>query len=220
MASSTLEQLQSDDERQILDTVTKIRKCGLDSDLSLPQIVVCGDQSSGKSSVLEAMTEIPFPRSDNLCTRFATEINLRREADDKLTVRVIPDPNRPSNEQETIKAFCQSITDFEDLPTVMDAAKNVMGISDSESTLSRAFARDTLCIEVEGPKRPQVTLVDIPGLIRSSTKGVSDGDVATVAQITENYVKQSRTICLAVISATNLLMIRRVIMHDFGVSTV
>ncbi|KAI0139640.1 P-loop containing nucleoside triphosphate hydrolase protein [Xylariaceae sp. FL1272] len=137
---ATLEQLQSDDERQILDTITKIRKCGLDSDLSLPQLVVCGDQSSGKSSVLEALAEIPFPRSDNLCTRFATEINLRREADDKLTVRVIPDPNRPSNEQETIKAFSQSITDFKDFPTIMNAAKNVMGIMDSEPTSNRAFA--------------------------------------------------------------------------------
>ncbi len=30
---------------------------------------VCEDQLSGKSSVLEAITEIPFPRKENLCTR-------------------------------------------------------------------------------------------------------------------------------------------------------
>ena len=47
----------------VLDTVAKIRKCGLESILSLPQLVVCGDQSTGKSSVLEALTEIPFPRN-------------------------------------------------------------------------------------------------------------------------------------------------------------
>lgn len=58
----SLEDLQSDEQRRVLDTVSKVRKCGLDSVLSLPQIVVCGDQSSGKSSVLEALTEIPFPR--------------------------------------------------------------------------------------------------------------------------------------------------------------
>lgn len=58
----SLEDLQSDDQRRVLDTVSKVRKCGLDTVLSLPQIVVCGDQSSGKSSVLEALTEIPFPR--------------------------------------------------------------------------------------------------------------------------------------------------------------
>lgn len=59
---SSLEGLQTDEQRRILDTVSKVRKCGLESVLSLPQIVVCGDQSSGKSSVLEALTEIPFPR--------------------------------------------------------------------------------------------------------------------------------------------------------------
>lgn len=62
-ANSSLEDLQTEEQRRVLDTVSKVRKCGLESVLSLPQIVVCGDQSSGKSSVLEALTEIPFPRS-------------------------------------------------------------------------------------------------------------------------------------------------------------
>lgn len=199
---TTLEELQTDEQRRILDTVTQIRKCGLESILSLPQIVVCGDQSAGKSSVLEALTEIPFPRNDNLCTRFATEISLRREPVDRLTVKVIPDNTRPSDEQGAIKDFSESITDFKDLPVIMGAAMNVMGISDAEQT-PRAFARDILSIEIEGPNRPQVTLVDIPGLIQASTKGVSDADVATVAEITNHYISQSRTICLAVIAATN-----------------
>lgn len=62
--NSSLDELQTDEQRRVLDTVSKVRKCGLEGVLSLPQIVVCGDQSSGKSSVLEALTEIPFPRSD------------------------------------------------------------------------------------------------------------------------------------------------------------
>ncbi|KAI6565462.1 hypothetical protein MCOR09_006812, partial [Pyricularia oryzae] len=82
---STLEEFQTTEQRILLDTISHVRKCGLDSILSLPQIVVCGDQSAGKSSVLEALTEVPFPRNDNLCTRFATEISLRREAVNKIT---------------------------------------------------------------------------------------------------------------------------------------
>lgn len=195
----SLEELQTDEQRRVLDTVSQVRKCGLDSVLSLPQIVVCGDQSAGKSSVLEALTEIPFPRNDNLCTRFATEISLRREAVSSLIIRVIPDSTRPQDEQELINAYSESITDFKDLPSVMENAMKVMGISETGS----AFAKDTLSIEIQGPDRPQLTLVDIPGLIQTSTKGVSDADVAMVAEITDSYIRQPRTICLAVVSATN-----------------
>ncbi|KAI3391645.1 hypothetical protein diail_7013 [Diaporthe ilicicola] len=194
-----LEKLQTAEQRRVLDTVSQVRKCGLESVLSLPQIVVCGDQSAGKSSVLEALTEIPFPRNDNLCTRFATEICLRRDPLDSLTIRVIPDSSRSQKQQEAIKRYSESITNFRELPTIMNNAMKAMGISEGGD----AFAKDTLSIEISGPSRPQLTLVDIPGLIQTSTKGVSDADVAMVADITDHYIKQPRTICLAVISATN-----------------
>ncbi|KAK2611520.1 hypothetical protein N8I77_004854 [Diaporthe amygdali] len=197
--TSSLEDLQTDEQRRVLDTVSKVRKCGLESVLSLPQIVVCGDQSSGKSSVLEALTEIPFPRNDNLCTRFATEISLRREPTNSLDLKVIPDESRPKPQQEKMKSFSESITNLSEQPRIMEKAMEVMGISDGQS----AFAKDTLSIEIQGPDRPQLTLVDIPGIIQSSTRGVSNADVAMVAEITQRYIRQHRTICLAVVSATN-----------------
>ncbi|KAI1080797.1 interferon-induced GTP-binding protein Mx [Whalleya microplaca] len=199
----TLEELQTDEQRRILDVITQVRKCGLESVLSLPQIVVCGSQSAGKSSVLEALTEIPFPRGDNLCTRFATEISLRREAVQSLTIKVIPDNARTPEEQEKVKRFSESITDFGDLPVIMDTAMKVMGVSNSDQTPGSTFAKDTLSIEITGPSRPQLTLVDIPGLIQASTKGVSAADVAMVTEITDHYISQPRTICLAVVSAAN-----------------
>lgn len=200
--TSSLEDLQTDEQRQVLDTVAQVRKCGLESILSLPQLVVCGDQSAGKSSVLEALTEIPFPRSDNLCTRFATEIVLRRANSNSLTIKIIPDSKRPANEQTPFKAFKESITNFDELPRIMKAATNIMDIGAGNSGPQiKAFARDVLSIEIEGPTRPQLTLVDIPGLIQTSTKGITKADVELVAEITDQYIKQSRTICLAVVSA-------------------
>ena len=38
-----LDTLQSAKQRHLLDTIDKLRNCGLDSELSLPQLVVCGD---------------------------------------------------------------------------------------------------------------------------------------------------------------------------------
>ncbi|KAI1743085.1 interferon-induced GTP-binding protein Mx [Xylaria scruposa] len=202
-AGSSMAELQTNEQRRILDTIIALRKCGLDKILSLPQIVVCGDQSSGKSSVLEALTEIPFPRSENLCTRFATEISLRREATNKLTIRVIPDDARPVEEQRKIKEFTQSITNFDELHMVMNNAMMIMGISNPKGASNKTFSKDVLSIEIEGPSQPQVTLVDIPGLISTSVRGVSEADITTVAAITDRYISQPRTICLAVVQASN-----------------
>jgi GTPase SAR1 family protein len=200
--TASLEALQTNEQRLVLDTIAQVRKCGLESILALPQLVVCGDQSAGKSSVLEALTEIPFPRNDELCTRFATEIIIRRSTDDSLTIKVIPDDERPTSEQETIKGFSETITDFEELPVIMDKAMAVMGI-DGNGPQSSAFARDILSVEIQGPSRPQLTVVDLPGLIQNETKGVSKADVELVREITDRYISQPRTIILAVVSATN-----------------
>ena len=203
--TASLEDLQTDEQRRVLDTVSQVRKCGLESILSLPQLVVCGDQSAGKSSVLEALTEIPFPRNDNLCTRFATEIILRRAASNSLTIKVIPDSSRPTSEQAAIKAFKESIINLDELPTVMGKATDLLGLNSlSTSNLKpRAFAKDVLSIEIEGPSRPQLTLVDLPGLIQSETKGVTKADVDLVSDLTDEYISRSRTISLAVVTATN-----------------
>ncbi|XP_014550693.1 hypothetical protein COCVIDRAFT_63844, partial [Bipolaris victoriae FI3] len=58
----------------VMDIVDKLRCTGLNGIVELPQLVVCGDQSSGKSAVLKAITEIPFLRKENLCARFVTEV--------------------------------------------------------------------------------------------------------------------------------------------------
>ncbi|CAG8949939.1 hypothetical protein HYFRA_00004270 [Hymenoscyphus fraxineus] len=203
--TTSLEELQTEEQRTVLDTIAKVRKCGLEGEVSLPQIVVCGDQSAGKSSVLEALTEIPFPRNDNLCTRYATEIQLRRANMESITIRVNPDTARPVAEQNEIKLFERTIIDFDELPAIMDEAMTVMGIGKTSDTQPsekpRAFSRDVLSINYEGANRPQLTLIDIPGLIGTETKQTNTQDISLVEEITNHYIKQPRTICLAVVSA-------------------
>ena len=186
LETTSLEGLQSAEQRNVLNIVDQLRQCGLESTLSLPQLVVCGDQSAGKSSVLEALTEIPFPRNDNLCTRFATEIILRRATSDVITIKVIPDDERAPGERTSIEAFKESISDFEELPSLMDKATALMGINNKAASKSRAFAKDVLSIEIGGPSRPQLTLVDLPGLVQTETRGVTEDDVQLVTEITDH----------------------------------
>src|ERR1700709_2516827 len=77
---AALSQLLTNDQGQLLDIIDKLRDHGISAnvDLPLPQIIVCGMQSSGKSSVLEAISGRSFPKGDGLCTTFATKLALRR----------------------------------------------------------------------------------------------------------------------------------------------
>ncbi|KAL8823911.1 MAG: hypothetical protein Q9191_005450 [Dirinaria sp. TL-2023a] len=197
--NSSLEGLQSAEQRNVLNIVDQLRQCGLESTLSLLQLVVCGDQSADKSSVLEALTEISFPRNDNL-TR---EIILRRATSDVITVKVISDNERPAEERAPIEDFKESISDFEELPSLIDKATALMGLKNTSAFKSRAFAKDVLSIEIGERSRLQLTLVDLPGLVQTEIKGVTEEDVQLVTEIIDHYISQPRTICLAVISATN-----------------
>ncbi|KAG1679625.1 hypothetical protein FOA52_006142 [Chlamydomonas sp. UWO 241] len=56
----------------------KLRELGVCSEIQLPTLVIAGNQSSGKSSVVEALAGIPLPRSIGTCTRCPTEVRMRQ----------------------------------------------------------------------------------------------------------------------------------------------
>ncbi|CEJ62551.1 Putative Function: the molecular function of MxA remains elusive [Penicillium brasilianum] len=74
-----------------------------------------------------------------------------------------------------------------------------MGIS----THGKAFSNDLLQVEVSGPDRPHLTIVDLPGLIHSETRQQSAADVQLVQDVVQSYMKEQRSIILAVVSAKN-----------------
>lgn len=213
--TASLDALQSADQRNVLNIVDSLRDCGIDDIVPLPQLVVCGDQSSGKSSVLEAITEIPFPRRENLCTRFATEIILRRLPESTIATKIIPDKARPAEEQAQLTSFKLAIRNFDELPGLIESATKAMGLGDGNSgNTLRAFARDILSITICGPDCPQLTLVDLPGLIHSENESQSSDDVKLVSEQVERYIAEPRTIILPIISAkndyANQIILRRV----------
>ncbi|KXZ52300.1 hypothetical protein GPECTOR_10g932 [Gonium pectorale] len=56
---------------------SRLRELGLDVLLNVPTVVIAGDQSSGKSSVVEGIAGVALPRSDGTCTRCPTEVRMR-----------------------------------------------------------------------------------------------------------------------------------------------
>ncbi|KAK4341196.1 hypothetical protein RND71_039697 [Anisodus tanguticus] len=64
----------------LLDCVDKL--CDLNimqEGIQLPTIVVVGDRSSGKSSVLESLTGISLPRGQDVCTRVPLIMRLQND---------------------------------------------------------------------------------------------------------------------------------------------
>ncbi|KAF3601304.1 hypothetical protein F2Q69_00036703 [Brassica cretica] len=65
--------------RPLLDTVDRLRNLNVMKEgIQLPTIVVVGDQSSGKSSVLESLAGISLPRGQGICTRVPLVMRLQR----------------------------------------------------------------------------------------------------------------------------------------------
>ncbi|KLJ12918.1 dynamin GTPase [Blastomyces silverae] len=197
-----LRQLQSE-QSQLLDVIDELRSLRLGQLVELPQLVVCGDQSSGKSSVLEAISRVRFPVKGGVCTRFATEVILRRKPESDFKVTIEPGPSRTDDqESRRFHDFAAELPSDTPLETVIEEAKKTMGISLDERKFG-GFSDDVLKIEICGPDKPGLTLVDLPGLYHAKSKEQGANGIPVVRNLVKSYLKNPRSIILAVISAKN-----------------
>ncbi|KAJ8646715.1 hypothetical protein MRB53_008463 [Persea americana] len=75
--------------RPLLDTIDSLRNLNVMKEgIQLPTIVVVGDQSSGKSSVLESLAGISLPRSQGICTRVPLVMRLQDHSSDEQELQL------------------------------------------------------------------------------------------------------------------------------------
>ncbi|ROW07486.1 hypothetical protein VPNG_07085 [Cytospora leucostoma] len=192
--------IQSENHRDLLDIVDKLRSRGVSHYVDLPQIIVCGSQSSGKSSTLESLSGISFPTAEGLCTRFATELILRRGNKTEISVHINPGAGRSEKERIALAAFAPKTTDRGNIGKIIESAKSAMGLSGEGA---KVFSTDVLRIELVSPEQPNLTIVDLPGLFGASDKNQTDDDSEMVQNLVTSYMKQRRSIILAVVAADN-----------------
>lgn len=143
MAAPTMDtkvQFLNSAEQTELPIVDELRAEGLGDFTSLPQLIVCGDQPCGKSSVLQAISGLGFPSKDKLCTRFATEVILCRSAIKGLSVSIMSGLDRSAVDREQLLEFRYAIQIAEDVATLFNKAKQAMSLKDHSS----AFSKDVL----------------------------------------------------------------------------
>ncbi|KAK4172708.1 P-loop containing nucleoside triphosphate hydrolase protein [Triangularia setosa] len=187
--------------------IDQLRTRNIGKYLPLPQLVAVGDQSSGKSSLLETVTGIPFPRGQELCTRYATQITHRRDNDSFIAVSIIPKPWASAEHKESVEAYSRQMNDTAQLqaefPAILDEVNICMGIRTPRNPTGQyTFSEDVLKIEKCGPNEDYLTVIDVPGIFRTMTEGITtENDKAMVRNMVIEYIKDPRTIILAVLPA-------------------
>ncbi|KAL9601258.1 MAG: hypothetical protein Q9219_002663 [cf. Caloplaca sp. 3 TL-2023] len=195
------------EDRDRLEKIDKLYALRLDRSISLPMLVVVGDQSSGKSSVLEALTGLPFPRDSSLCTRFPTQVVFKRSAVKQIDVSIMPTESQSEHQPGNVKDFHRSLDELDQSLFVKILAEasnhmNIQLVGGASDTSLRSFTDDILKIELSGPEYEHFSVVDLPGLFRKPTPGLTTADDITfVRKMVGNYILNARCIILAVVPA-------------------
>jgi hypothetical protein len=135
--TEALSKLCTNDQLNLLNSIDSLRSQGINHYVSLHQIIVCGDQPSWKSSVLEAISGVAFPIKSNLCIRFPTELVLRKTSHIGVDVSIVPHHSHSDSEKESLGNFHEKLDGFDGLPALIENAKVAMGILTHGKTFSK-----------------------------------------------------------------------------------
>ncbi|KAL9111658.1 MAG: hypothetical protein Q9227_003931 [Pyrenula ochraceoflavens] len=188
----------NDNHSQLLAVIEKLKGEGIEKDVDLPKLVVCGEQKAGKSSTLEAISGLQFPADDALCTRFPTEITTEHGPYARLSATITPSSSRPQVEQEQMKTYWPKETSLDQLGSIIDQARKVLGVGGPRQP---AFVNDILHIKASAPNLTQASITDLPGLFHGHGDHQNAEDGPLVREMVRSFIRQPRTIILAVLSA-------------------
>ncbi|OAY42486.1 dynamin-related protein 4C [Manihot esculenta] len=174
----------NDHIRPLLDAVDQLRNLKIMKEgIQLPTIVVVGDQSSGKSSVLESLAGIDLPRGQGICTRVPLVMRLQ---------------HHPSPTPELFLEFSGKIV-ATDEAHVADAI-NIA--TDEIAGDGKGISNTPLTLVVKKKGVPDLTMVDLPGITRVPVHGQPENIYEQIAGIIMEYIRPEESIILNVLSAT------------------
>ncbi|TVY46890.1 Dynamin-A [Lachnellula occidentalis] len=200
----------NEDSQKLFESIDKLRKCGAGQDLDLPQLVIVGKQSAGKSSLLQSLTDIPFPVGSRLCTQFAMRIVSRRTppgSKDKIYASIESGDINPfsiRDDDSRIKDFGRLVSDFtpETFDDLIEDAKVAMGINSNGTSEDRNYSSKVLKIELSGPNRSHFGILDLPGVFNAEIGGVSRREKDGVTKMVTSYMNKPENIIICVADAS------------------
>jgi GTPase SAR1 family protein len=172
--------------RQKLNEIFKaLRDCGIEEVIKLPKIAVIGNQSAGKSSLIEAISGIKVPRAAGTCTRCPMEVILLKGHPSvqwraKLSLRI--EQCDIDGQQLGVFEFGETTEPNEVTLLLQRAQLAILNpdrpflafseLKSEECTLDTrriSFSSNTIVLEISGAGT-DLTFIDLPGIIANTDK--------------------------------------------------
>ncbi|KAG1330908.1 dynamin-related protein 3A [Cocos nucifera] len=160
---------------------------GSSSTIDLPQVAVIGSQSSGKSSVLEALVGRDFlPRGSDICTRRP------------LVLQLVHCPRRPEAAEgadewgEFLHLPGKRFYDFSEI------RREIQAETDKEAGGNKGVSDKQIRLKIFSPNVLNITLVDLPGITKVPVGDQPSDIEARIRTMILSYIKHRTCIILAV----------------------
>jgi len=166
---------------------------GSASTIDLPQVAVVGSQSSGKSSVLEALVGRDFlPRGADICTRrplVLQLVQLPRREDGSLS--------ETAEWGEFLHLTGRRFFDFGAI------RREIQVETEKEVGLNKGVSDKQIRLKIFSPNVLNITLVDLPGITRVPVGDQPSDIEARIRTMILSYIKHETCIILAVSPANS-----------------
>ncbi|KIK17199.1 hypothetical protein PISMIDRAFT_15324 [Pisolithus microcarpus 441] len=180
--------------RALLDLLNRLRNTGVQKDIDLPMIAVIGNQSAGKSSLIESISGLTLPRSAGTCTR---QLHLNTdERGSPIKPRVIPFGGAltsKSEVEERIRCAQRAI-----LNPNTDPESFLRGATVDENETS--FSRNYVSLDISGRDLADLSFVDLPGLIASVGQSGRVHDIELVKNLVISYIERPSCLILLTVA--------------------
>ncbi|CAB4296491.1 unnamed protein product [Prunus armeniaca] len=167
-----------------------LAQAGSELDVSLPQVAVVGSQSSGKSSVLEALVGRDFlPRGCDICTRRPLVLMLENR---------LPKPGDDRTEWGEFRHLPEKrFYDFSEIRAEIQAE------TEREAGLNKGVSEKQIRLKITSPNVLNMTLVDLPGITKVPVGDQPNDIEARIRKMVMTHISQQNCIILAVTPANS-----------------
>ncbi|KAI7087184.1 P-loop containing nucleoside triphosphate hydrolase protein [Hortaea werneckii] len=214
--------------RSLIQVIQRLETLGIQATIpSFPKFVVVGDQSHGKSSIVEAICDIQLPRGQGTVTRCPFQITTSSSTL-PWTCRIFLQPKyrySPTFKAGRDKTKYDRWDEFNGEPFHFATIHEKQSL---EETLRRAqlallnprtdpahfqsthtswaknelaFSPNLIHIQINGPDLPELSFFDLPGAINVHRDPNEQHLVAFIQKLLQNYIRDEQALVLLALSS-------------------